>query len=159
MHNTTAYTSHIQNRNTWVIVDYHNELWENSKSSYTFVWATEKNVQERLSKSVHLSLNKSHAGGHALHWHYTFSEDFEGLALCASPLKLNEINFDQHQNALSFLIHNNQIHGYENEPNLHLVHKSKPSTEFSCCCCRLLPKSVFHIRCTTDHLLVWNITM
>ena len=54
MHNTTAYTSHIQNRNTWVIVDYHNELWENSKSSYTFVWATEKNVQELLSKSVHL---------------------------------------------------------------------------------------------------------
>ena len=53
MHNTTAYTSHIQNRNTWVIVDYHNELWENSKSSYTFVWATEKNVQELLSKSVH----------------------------------------------------------------------------------------------------------
>ena len=26
MHNTTAYTSHIQNRNTWVIVKYHNEL-------------------------------------------------------------------------------------------------------------------------------------
>ena len=53
MHNTTAYTSHIQNRNTWVIVEYHIELWENSKSSYTLVWATEKKVQELLSKSVH----------------------------------------------------------------------------------------------------------
>ena len=53
MHNTTAYTSQIQNRNTWLIDDYHNELWENSKSSYTFVWATAKKVQELLSKSVH----------------------------------------------------------------------------------------------------------
>ena len=26
MHNTKAYTSHLQNRNTWVIVEYHNEL-------------------------------------------------------------------------------------------------------------------------------------
>ena len=26
MHNTTAYTNHIQNRNTWVVVEYHNEL-------------------------------------------------------------------------------------------------------------------------------------
>ena len=52
MHHTTAYTSHIQNRNTWVIVEYHNELWENSKSNYTFVWATERKVQELLSKSV-----------------------------------------------------------------------------------------------------------
>ena len=54
MHNTTAYTSHIQNKNTWVIVEYHNELWDNSKSSYTLVWATEKKVQELLSKSVHV---------------------------------------------------------------------------------------------------------
>ena len=60
MHNTTAYTSHIQNRNTWVIVDYHNELWENSKSSYTFVWATEKKVQELLSKSVQWHLSPCH---------------------------------------------------------------------------------------------------
>ena len=52
MHNTAAYTSHIQNRNTCVIVEYHNELIENSISSYTFVWATEKKVQELLSKSV-----------------------------------------------------------------------------------------------------------
>ena len=42
MHNTTAYTSHIQNRDTWVIVEYHNELWDNSKWSYTFVWSTAK---------------------------------------------------------------------------------------------------------------------
>ena len=54
MHITTAYTSHVQNRNTSVIVEYHNELWENSKSNYTFVWAPEKNVQELLSNSVHV---------------------------------------------------------------------------------------------------------
>ena len=54
MHHTTAYTSHIQNRNAWVIVEYHNELWDNSKSFYTFVWATERKVQELLSKSVHV---------------------------------------------------------------------------------------------------------
>ena len=42
MHNTTAHTSHIQNRNTWVIVEYHNELWDNSESSHILVWATEK---------------------------------------------------------------------------------------------------------------------
>ena len=26
LHNTTAYTSFVQNRNTWVIVEYHNKL-------------------------------------------------------------------------------------------------------------------------------------
>ena len=52
MHNTTAYTSHIQNRNTWVIVEYHNELWENSQSSYTYVWATEKSPRNFV-KSVY----------------------------------------------------------------------------------------------------------
>ena len=52
MHNTAAYTSHFQNKNTSVIVEYHNKLWGNSKSNYTFVCAPEKTVQELLSKSV-----------------------------------------------------------------------------------------------------------
>ena len=42
MHNTTVYTSQVQNRNTWMIVEYHNKLWDNSKSNHTFVWASEK---------------------------------------------------------------------------------------------------------------------
>ena len=28
MHNTTMYTGHVQNIYTWVIVEYHNKLWE-----------------------------------------------------------------------------------------------------------------------------------
>ena len=52
IHNTAAYTSHFQNKNTSVIVEYHNKLWGNSKSNYTFVCAPEKTVQELLSKSV-----------------------------------------------------------------------------------------------------------
>ena len=28
MHNTAMYTGHVQNKYTWVIVEYHNKLWE-----------------------------------------------------------------------------------------------------------------------------------
>ena len=52
MHNAKAYYSHVQNISTWVVVEYHNELSENSKSSYSFVWVPEKSVQELLSKFV-----------------------------------------------------------------------------------------------------------
>ena len=53
MPNTTAYTSHVQNTNTWVIVEYHDKLWDNSKQNYTFVWAPDKNVQE-LGPSLYI---------------------------------------------------------------------------------------------------------
>ena len=51
MHNTSVFTSHGQNINSWAIVEYHNKLRENSKWNFTFVWAPEK-----MSKNVCPSL-------------------------------------------------------------------------------------------------------
>ena len=73
MHNTTAYTSHIQHRNNWVIVEYHNELWDNSKSSYTLIWATEKKKSKNFCPSLYRILSLFTTWMLALFYFYTRS--------------------------------------------------------------------------------------
>ena len=68
----TAYTSHFQNKNTSVIIEYHNKLLGNSKSNYTLVCAPEKYVQEFCpSLYMHVCHQVQEWGGVNLDWGWT----------------------------------------------------------------------------------------